>query len=119
VKALGDRWNRLRQVIAARAADPDHAKAPGGDTGLLVRKLKQIGSGESARTVEEYEVDAALLREAREHEKQAAQELGQWNEETPGGKVVQVVMLMPGAQVSIGPSDESEGPATIDITPGR
>jgi hypothetical protein len=31
-------------------------------------------------TVEEYQVDTGLLKELREHEKQAAQELGQWSE---------------------------------------
>jgi hypothetical protein len=30
--------------------------------------------------VEEYEVDTGLLKELREHEKQAAQELGQWSD---------------------------------------
>jgi hypothetical protein len=31
-------------------------------------------------TVEEYQVDTRLLKELREHKKQAAQELGQWSE---------------------------------------
>lgn len=51
---------------------------PGGETGLLVRKYKNLGSGDNARTVEEYEVDTGLLAELRAHEKQAAEELGQW-----------------------------------------
>lgn len=80
VRALQDRWTRLNRIIEARGADPDHAKAPGGDTGLLVRTLKQIGRGEEAETVEEFRVDTGLLRELRETEKQAAQELGQWAE---------------------------------------
>jgi hypothetical protein len=65
--------------------DPDVAGHPGGDTGLVVRQVKMIGSGAAAQLVEEYPVDVALLRaeldvmrELREHEKQAAQELGQW-----------------------------------------
>lgn len=81
VKALNDRWNRLQQVIEARADDPQMADVPGGTTGLLVKtvKTRQIGEVETEKTVE-VELDAVLLRELREHEKQAAQELGQWTE---------------------------------------
>ena len=79
VKALNDRWNRMRRVIEARADHESFANAPGGSTGLLVRTLKKIGSGEDAELVEEFAVDTGLLRELREHEKQAAQELGQWD----------------------------------------
>jgi hypothetical protein len=80
VRALNDRWNRLQRVIEARADHPDYAEAPGGTTGLLVKSVKQIGVGRDAREVEEFTVDAALLKELREHEKQVAQELGQWAE---------------------------------------
>jgi hypothetical protein len=54
--------------------------APGADTGLLMRTWKQIGSGDSAVIVEEYQVDTGLLKALLDHEKQAAQELGQWSE---------------------------------------
>jgi hypothetical protein len=50
--------------------------------GLLVRTHKQLGSAEYPNIVEEYEVDTGLLKELREHEKQAAQELGQWSEKS-------------------------------------
>jgi len=81
VKALNDRWNRLQQVIEARADDPEMADVPGGTTGLLVKtvKTRQVGEVEIEKTIET-ELDAVLLRELREHEKQAAQELGQWTE---------------------------------------
>ena len=81
VKALNDRWNRLQRVIEARAEDPEMADVPGGNTGLLVKtvKTRSIGEVELEKTVEA-ELDAVLLRELREHEKQAAQELGQWVE---------------------------------------
>jgi hypothetical protein len=42
--------------------------------------LCQLGSAEYPNVVEEYEVDTGLLKELREHEKQAAQELGQWSD---------------------------------------
>lgn len=78
--ALNDRWNRLRRVIEERAEDPAVAAAPGGTTGLMVRQLKSVGAGDSAIVVEEFSVDTGLLKELREVEKQAAVELGQWNE---------------------------------------
>ena len=75
---LDDRARRMDIVMEDRAKDMDGV--PGGTSGLLVRRLKSIGSGDSAQVVEEYEVDRALLAEFREHEKQAAIELGQWQE---------------------------------------
>jgi hypothetical protein len=81
VDAYNDRWERMRKVIEGRAVE--HAGyAGGGATGLLVRQLKSIGKGEDAREVEEYAVDTALLKEMREHEKQAAIEVGDWTDKT-------------------------------------
>ncbi len=80
VRALNDRWRRLRATIEARAADPAMAGVPGGKTGLLVHNVKGVGKGEDFQLIDLYEVDTGLLRELREHEKQAAQELGQWAE---------------------------------------
>lgn len=76
LKALDDRWRRLQKVIKERGDDMQGI--PGGSTGLLVRKIKSIGVGPNAKEVEEYAVDTGLLNELREHEKQVAQELGQW-----------------------------------------
>jgi len=96
VKAMDDRWKLLKQVIAERAAtaEPD---VPGDKTGLLVTEQKSIGGGEDAEKVKEYRVDAALLRELRELEKQASQEMGQWTEKQehsgPGGKPVPVTII--------------------------
>jgi transposase-like protein len=79
VDALNDRWRRMQRVIEARAqtyADDAH----GAETGLLCRTVRWEGTGDDRRAINEYEFDAALAREMREHEKQAAQELGQWTE---------------------------------------
>lgn len=76
VFALNDRWQRLHRVIEERAADPSVAIAAGGGTGLLCRTEKAVGT----KVVEEFAVDVAVLKELREIEKQAAQELGQWAE---------------------------------------
>ena len=75
VEVLNDLWQRGRRLIEARAEE--HAGVPGGETGLLVRQVKLSARGDE---VEEYVVDTGLLKELREHAKQAAQELGQWVE---------------------------------------
>lgn len=92
VAALQDRWDRMKRVIAERAESPEMQNVAGGTTGLLVRQLKKIGAGADAEIVEEFVIDAALLKEMREHEKQAAQELGQWSDKhehagTNGGPI--------------------------------
>lgn len=88
VDALNDRWRRMKAVIDARAEE--HGDVPGGDSGLYVKQIKSIGAGPSAYTVDEYVVDTGLLNEMRQHEKQAAQEVGQWVEKSaltdPTGK---------------------------------
>jgi hypothetical protein len=54
----------------------EFSETAGGKTGLLCRDVK----GKDA-SQEIFKVDIGLLAELRQHEKQAAQELGQWNEE--------------------------------------
>jgi|GEM_PF-1697597 len=92
VDRLNRDWIRLQRVVDARAADPSMRDVPGGPTGLLVRETKGVGTGEHFRLVETYRVDAALLRELREIEAQAARELGQWAEKTDhsGGLTIKV-----------------------------
>lgn len=99
IAALNDRWKRLQRLIEARADDPQMAEIPGGSTGLLVKtvKTRQVGELISETTVEA-ELDSVLLKELREHEKQAAQELGQWTEKH---EVEQTVK----AYVSVSPED--------------
>lgn len=86
VAALNDRWGRMRRIIEERADDPTMQNVAGGKTGLMVRTVKRVSvetdaeSGETRTDVEEFAVDTALLKELRDHEKQAAQELGQWAE---------------------------------------
>jgi transposase-like protein len=80
VKAAQERWLLMQQVIAERAESEQMRGVPGGQTGLLVHTVKGVGRGEDFQLVDLYEVDTALLNELRQHEKQAAQELGQWTE---------------------------------------
>ena len=93
VEALHARWLKMQRIIEDRSAAPEMQHVAGGKTGLLVRQLKSIGSGPAAQVVEEFEVDTGLLKELREHEKQAAVEMGQWTEKrdvTSGGEPFKV-----------------------------
>lgn len=82
VKRLNRDWERMQRVIEQRAADSDMEGVPGGDTGLLVHQVKGVGKGEDFQLIDLYVVDAGLLAELRNTEKQAAQELGQWVEKS-------------------------------------
>lgn len=104
VKLLEDRHRRLTEIILARSQDPDLQQVPGGNTGLLSRTAKAIGTGPNQRIVFEYPVDIGLLRELRAHEQQAAQEQDQWAERKeisgPGGAPIQQ-QLMARVQVDL------------------
>ena len=69
VDFMNERWAKLRQVLEERGLDPSVQAVPGGKTGLLCQQANEV-----------YAVDTGTLKELREHEKQAAQELGQWME---------------------------------------
>jgi hypothetical protein len=71
VQALQDRWDKLRMVIAERAASPEYAKVPGGKTGLLVKTLH------GSQNTPVFKLDTGLLDQLLSHEQQAAQELSQ------------------------------------------
>ena len=75
-------WLRLQRVMNERSLDPDMEKVPGGKTGVVVRQVKSIRVGEDYLRVDEFEVDTATLDMLLRHEKQVAQELGQWGEKT-------------------------------------
>jgi hypothetical protein len=86
IEWLTDRITRMRKVIEERAESPVTASVAGGSTGLIVHQERVIGSGESARFVDEYEIDTGLLKELREHEKQLRDEL---NDFSPNLKAVE------------------------------
>lgn len=82
VRRYNKRWNQINRIFEARAADATHAGVPGWETGLLCHEQKSIGSGELATVIDQYKVDVGTIKEERELAKQAAQELGQWEEKT-------------------------------------
>jgi phage terminase small subunit len=76
--AYQDLYDRQMIVITERAADM--AGIPGGSSGMMVRQLKKIGSGEDAEVIEEYAYDTGLSKELRGTLQQMAQERGEWLE---------------------------------------
>ena len=100
VAKLDDLEKRYWDLIDARAEEL--AEIPGGDTGLLVKVEKVIGTGNSAQHITEYKTDTAVTKEIRELHKQAAQELGQWIEKNehagPEGGPLTLVINRPGPQ---------------------
>jgi Helix-turn-helix of insertion element transposase len=74
MNTLANMHSKLLTVMEERAADPDLANIPGGNTGLIVRKAV-VSAG--ALVGYEYAVDTGLLRELRAIQEQAAKELGQ------------------------------------------
>jgi phage terminase small subunit len=108
VDALVERHKLMNQVIAERAAHPFYADVPGGTTGIVLKRLKAVkhvyepdpddpDSKSSQATVEQWEAEdnVALMRELREHEKQIAQELGEWTEKSelsgPNGGAIPII----------------------------
>jgi hypothetical protein len=108
IDELEDRRRRMRMIIDERAVEMAGETA-GGASGLLCRDYK---GKDADRAI--YKVDTGLLSELREHEKQAAQELGQWQEGTGTQIAIQIVVpAADGHQI-----DPRQAEATIiDITP--
>ena len=77
LEAKQDRHDKLTTVIRQRAKDPEMKGVPGGKTGIIMRRIKQIGAGESSERVEEYAVDTATLRELSNLEVEVGKETGQ------------------------------------------
>jgi hypothetical protein len=86
IAALEDRHRRLQMIVDERGAEMA-GETPGGASGLLCRDYK----GKNADTAV-YKVDTGLLSEFREHEKQVAVELGQWQEAQAPSVAIQIVM---------------------------
>ncbi|MEN6537690.1 MAG: hypothetical protein ABFD89_28820 [Bryobacteraceae bacterium] len=85
IEELEDRRRRMRLIIEERGVEMA-GECAGGASGLLARDYK----GKDA-TTPVYKVDTGLLSELREHEKQAAQELGQWQDSAGPQVAIQIV----------------------------
>lgn len=96
IASLNSRHDLMMQVIAERAADPRMAEIAGGTTGLVVitdwkrlpkdeskpKVLDDAGMEKESPLVAVVEFDAALVKALSDHEKQAAQDLGEWTNKT-------------------------------------
>ena len=80
---MRDSFDKDGKPIEVRHGCDVYRRVPGGETGLIVRKLKSTGI--------EYAVDTAVLAEIREQEKHVAIELGQWQEGTGGQVSIQIL----------------------------
>jgi hypothetical protein len=95
VDEYNHRWTLMQQIREERSdlirADLDRAEADptytsewagvaGATTGFIVKVVKTIGSGQNQQVITEFKLDKDLLEAFLAHEKQAAQELGQWIE---------------------------------------
>jgi hypothetical protein len=78
VQELGELLDRYKAVMAARAEEygKKSSKVPGGDTGLIVRNFRVIGSGPNSRVVSEYVFDRGLSAEFRATLDDIAKEVG-------------------------------------------
>ena len=85
--AQQDRWLKLQQLIAERAAAPEMEGVPGGRTGLVVLRKRAVGSGKAVQIVEEAAVDTVTLNALLAIEAQSAREKGQWTVDRTGVKV--------------------------------
>ena len=76
IAALNEDWQRLGDVIEARAGDARYDE-PGYATGLMAHSLKSVGGGVLAMVVDEFKVDTAVIAERRALARAASEELGQ------------------------------------------
>lgn len=90
---LQDRVDRMYKVIHERGKEEAHKEVKGWKTGLLVHQVKGVGKGEDFQLIDLYAVDTGLLRELREHEKQAAIEVGEWTEKRDSSGTSTVVNI--------------------------
>lgn len=93
LKNLQDRVDRMYKVIHERGKDSTHKDIPGWKSGILVHQVKGVGKGEDFQLIDLFAVDTGLLKELREHEKQAAIEVGEWTEKRDNNGTATVVNI--------------------------
>lgn len=104
LKELSEQYTRITAELEARG---EMMRAEGdamGFSGMVSKKQRQVGKGEDAQVVTEYEIDTATSRELRAILEQIARELGQWQDkrETEAASNVQVtamqvILVQPGS----------------------
>lgn len=108
IKAYSDDLQRLDTVIAARQrsftaiGETESNTTTGGVSGLVIHKIKAVGTGDMQTIVDEYEIDNALLQMRLAVNKQMAQELGDYepgaNNSGGGTVLIQFTSDTPGPE---------------------
>jgi hypothetical protein len=81
LSVLNDLHEKALAVIDARQQEyADNPQAIGGQTGLIVKDIKAVGSGRDQEIVEVWGFDRSLVSEIRGLQEQAARETGDWSE---------------------------------------
>lgn len=116
IAAAQDRHERLSKAIDARrefysglnakaVAEGKEPPIPGGETGLVYEKMTAHGP--------ELRIDTETPKALLEHEKQVAQDLGQWEEKSAPTVAIQIVCP------SVAPSQSAIERATVTIGSGK
>jgi phage terminase small subunit len=82
IEMYEDVHERLWQIVKERAADPAMENVPGGRSGMLVKQVKIVSTAEGPKVISEYVPDTALSKEIRALAQQAAEEPGQWRDDS-------------------------------------
>lgn len=80
--ATAEFYDNTNEERPAFEFDTELASTPGGQSGLLVRKERIIGTGTTAERVVEYEVDTAHINAELKAMEYIAKEQGQWTDKT-------------------------------------
>lgn len=75
--SIDSRWRKANYIIDTRAMHPDYQTEPGANTGLLIKTIRVTRSKDSTSEETTFRLDSELLKELRELESCAAEELGQ------------------------------------------
>lgn len=81
IQILQLQLDKLLELQRQRGNSYSHIES-GGDTGLLVKEIKTVGTGQNAYDVAEYKYDSAVVRDIAMLTKQIAQEKGEWSEKS-------------------------------------
>ena len=99
LKELDTLKQKLFTVLEERGEELD-GQSGGAGTGVIVKRIKAVGTGQNQTIVEEFEVDAGTIKTIMSLHEQAARELGQWVDKSQvetETRVVEVVGVDPDA----------------------
>lgn len=102
--SIGEMYDETNPVCAM--VDPDSFMVPGASSGLLAQSVKTVGKGDASRTVVEWRVDEALVRQISSHEESVAKATGQ-DKKGAGGRQKAYININMGRLMG-GPADATD-----------